>query len=88
MFSLDEWRRSPRPAVIITEQLPVIGIDGRPFKGTFGVTTMNQHPARQGSMAVAQAFAHLGGAWDSEDDKHLELRADLKIRTAAARLSF
>jgi DNA-binding LacI/PurR family transcriptional regulator len=70
--------------IAIPEQLSVIGIDGHPLGETFGVTTMNQHPARQGSMAVAQAFAQLGGAWDAADDKHLELQVDLKIRTTTA----
>ena len=63
-------------------QLSVIGIDGHPLGETFGVTTLNQHPARQGSLAVAQALAQLGGAWDESDDGHLELQVDLKIRTS------
>ena len=70
--------------ITIPEQLSVIGIDGHPLGETFGLTTMNQHPARQGSMAVAQAFAQLGGAWDSSDDKHLELQVDLKVRSTTA----
>ena len=64
----------------IPEELSVIGIDGHPLGETFGVTTMNQHPARQGSMAVSQALAQLGGGWDESDDEHLELQVDLKVR--------
>jgi DNA-binding LacI/PurR family transcriptional regulator len=64
----------------IPEELSVIGIDGHPLGETFGVTTMNQHPARQGSMAVSQALAQLGGGWDESDDEHLEIQVDLKIR--------
>jgi DNA-binding LacI/PurR family transcriptional regulator len=68
--------------ITIPGQLSVIGIDGHPLGETFGVTTLDQHPARQGSLAVAQALAQLGGAWDESDDEHLELQVDLKIRTS------
>ena len=66
----------------IPEDLSVIGIDGHPLGETFGLTTMNQHPARQGSMAVSEALAQLGGARDESDDSHLELQVDLKIRAS------
>jgi DNA-binding LacI/PurR family transcriptional regulator len=68
----------------IPEDLSVIGIDGHPLAETFGLTTMSQHPSRQGSMAVSQALAQLGGAWDESDDSHLELAVDLKVRTSTA----
>ena len=68
----------------VPEDLSVIGIDGHPLGETFKLTTMNQHPATQGSMAVSQAFAQLGGAWDESDDAHLELQVDLKIRGSTA----
>lgn len=66
----------------IPEELSVIGIDGHPLGETFGVTTMNQQPERQGSMAVSQALAQLGGAWDESDDEHLELKVELKVRNS------
>ena len=66
----------------IPQDLSVIGIDGHPLGETFGLTTMNQHPATQGAMAVSQALAQLGGAWDERDDAHLELQVDLKVRTS------
>lgn len=72
--------------VRVPEELSVIGIDGHPLGETFGLTTMNQHPARQGSMAVAQALAQLGGGWDESDDAHLELQVDLEIRSSTAPL--
>ena len=68
----------------IPEELSIIGIDGHPLGETFGLTTMNQHPARQGSMSVSQALAQLGGAWDKSDDSHLELQVDLKLRKSTA----
>ena len=68
----------------IPEDLSIIGIDGHPLGETFCLTTMNQHPSRQGSMAVSEALAQLGGAWDESDDSHLELQVDLKIRTSTA----
>src|SRR5210317_1855253 len=68
----------------IPEDLSIIGIDGHPLGETFGLTTMNQHPSRQGSMAVSEALAQLGGAWDESDDSHLELQVDLKIRASTA----
>jgi len=66
----------------VPEDISIIGIDGHPLGETFGITTMDQHPAAQGSMAVSQALAQLGGAWDANDDAHLELRVDLKVRTS------
>ncbi|MBT5576339.1 MAG: substrate-binding domain-containing protein, partial [Microbacteriaceae bacterium] len=68
----------------IPEDLSVIGIDGHPLGETFGLTTMNQRPSRQGSMAVSEALAQLGGAWDESDDSHLELQVDLKVRNSTA----
>ncbi|CAB4650328.1 unannotated protein [freshwater metagenome] len=68
----------------VPEDLSVIGIDGHPLGETFGLTTMNQHPARQGSMAVSQALAQLSGEWDEKDDSHLELQVDLEVRTSTA----
>lgn len=70
----------------VPRDLSVIGIDGHPLGETFGLTTMNQHPANQGSLAVAQALAQLGGAWDDTDDTHLELQVDLELRTSTAPL--
>ena len=68
----------------VPRDLSVIGIDGHPLGETFGLTTMNQHPANQGSLAVSQALAQLGGAWDESDDTHLELQVDLKLRSSTA----
>jgi DNA-binding LacI/PurR family transcriptional regulator len=68
----------------IPQDLSIIGIDGHPLGETFQLTTMNQHPSRQGSMAVSQALAQLGGAWDESDDSHLELQVDLKVRGSTA----
>jgi len=68
----------------IPEDLSITGIDGHPLGETLGLTTMNQHPSRQGSMAVSEALAQLGGAWDASDDSHLKLQVDLKIRTSTA----
>ena len=68
----------------VPEDLSVIGIDGHPLGETFKLTTMNQHPATQGAMAVSQALAQLGGAWDETDDAHLELQVDLKVRGSTA----
>ena len=68
----------------IPDDLSIIGIDGHPLGETFGLTTMNQHPSRQGSMAVSEALAQLGGARDESDDSHLELQVDLKIRASTA----
>jgi DNA-binding LacI/PurR family transcriptional regulator len=68
----------------IPDDLSIIGIDGHPLGETFGLTTMNQHPSRQGSMAVSEALAQLGGAMDESDDSHLELQVDLKERTSTS----
>jgi DNA-binding LacI/PurR family transcriptional regulator len=68
----------------VPEDLSVIGIDGHPFGETFGLTTMDQHPAIQGRMAVSQALAQLSGAWDEKDDAHLELPVVLTVRSSTA----
>lgn len=68
----------------VPEDVSVIGIDGHPLGETFGLTTMNQHPSRQGSMAVSETLAQLGGALDEMNDAHLELQVDLIVRTSTA----
>lgn len=70
----------------IPDDLSVIGIDGHPLGETFGLTTMSQHPSRQGSMAVSEALAQLGGARAHHGDQHLELQVDLKMRFSTSRL--
>ncbi len=68
----------------VPEDVSIIGIDGHPLAATFGLTTMAQHPSTQGAMAVAQALAQLGGAWDERDDAHLELQVDLIPRLSTS----
>lgn len=68
----------------IPQDLSIIGIDGHPLAKTFGITTMNQHPARQGTMAVAESLARLGSSWGQGDDAHLELQVDLEKRTSTS----
>ncbi len=68
----------------IPEDLSIIGVDGHPLADTFGLSTMAQHPAQQGAMAVAQALAQLGGGWDERENAHLELEVDLIVRDSTA----
>lgn len=68
----------------VPQDLSIIGIDGHPLAETFNLTTMNQHPSRQGSMAVSEALAQLGGAGNKPFDSHLELQVDLNIRASTA----
>ena len=68
----------------IPEELSIIGIDGHPLGETFGLTTMDQLPARQGSMSVSQALAQLSSALDESDETHLVLQVDLKLRGSTA----
>ena len=70
--------------VEIPRELSIIGIDGHPLSETFGLSTMNQHPSRQGRMAVSEALAQLGGAWDAVDSGHLELQVDLVVRSSTS----
>jgi LacI family repressor for deo operon, udp, cdd, tsx, nupC, and nupG len=65
----------------IPQELSVIGIDGHPLGETFNLTSMNQRPATQGAMAVSQALAQLGDGWDERDDAHLEIQAELTLRS-------
>ena len=64
----------------------IIGIDGHPVGETLGLTTMVQHASRQGSMAVSQALAMLGGL-NPGPDYAMELPVDLKIRSSTRRLN-
>jgi len=68
----------------IPEDLSIIGIDGHPLGEIFGLTTMNQHPSRQGSIAVSEALAQLGRAGAGSDISHLELGIDLVVRKSTA----
>lgn len=68
----------------VPEDVSIIGIDGHPLAETFGITTMDQHPSNQGSMAVEQALAQLRGEWDERDDEHFELHVDLVERASTA----
>jgi len=68
----------------IPQELSVIGIDGHPLAETFALTTMNQHPSRQGSMAVSEALAQLATTSGLSDNAHLELQVELKIRASTA----
>ena len=67
----------------VPDDVSIIGIDGHPLGEAMGLTTMVQHVTRQGSMAVAQALALLGGL-DVSDEAELamELPVDLKVRSS------
>ena len=67
----------------VPDDVSIIGIDGHPLGESMGLTTMVQHVTRQGSMAVAQALALLGGL-DVSDEAELamELPVDLKVRSS------
>lgn len=67
----------------VPDDVSIIGIDGHPLGESMGLTTMVQHVTRQGSMAVAQALALLGGL-DVSDETELamELPVDLKVRSS------
>jgi DNA-binding LacI/PurR family transcriptional regulator len=67
----------------VPDDVSIIGIDGHPLGESMGLTTMVQHVTRQGSMAVAQALALLGGL-DVSDEAELamELPVELKVRSS------
>ena len=69
----------------VPEDLSIIGIDGHPLAETFNITTLDQHPSRQGAMAVSQALDQLWGGRGKNDDAHLELEVDLKVRRSTTR---
>jgi DNA-binding LacI/PurR family transcriptional regulator len=66
----------------VPEDLSVIGIDGHPAAEAFGLTTMVQHPARQGAIAVSAALASLGGMAGDFGELEMELPVELKIRSS------
>lgn len=66
----------------VPEDLSIIGIDGHPTAAAFGLTTMVQHPARQGAIAVSAALAGLGGMSPGAGELEMELPVELKVRTS------
>ena len=68
----------------IPKDLSIIGIDGHPARETFGLTTINQHPSRQGNLAVLEALNLIGGTWTHARGSHFELQVDFEVRTSTA----
>lgn len=66
----------------VPEDVSIIGIDGHPTAAAFGLTTMVQHPARQGAIAVSAALASLGGMSPDPSELEMELPVELKVRTS------
>jgi DNA-binding LacI/PurR family transcriptional regulator len=66
----------------VPEDVSVIGIDGHPAAAAYGLTTMVQHPARQGAIAVSAALAGLGGMAPDAGELEMELPVELKVRTS------
>lgn len=66
----------------VPEDVSIIGIDGHPTAAAFGLTTMVQHPARQGAIAVSAALAGLGGMSPDAGELEMELPVELKVRTS------
>ncbi len=66
----------------VPEDVSVIGIDGHPSAAAFGLTTMVQHPARQGAIAVSAALAGLGGMSPDAGELEMELPVELKVRSS------
>jgi DNA-binding LacI/PurR family transcriptional regulator len=68
----------------VPQDLSIIGIDGHPLAESLQLTTMNQHASSQGAMAVSQALAQLGGAWEDNEDPHLEIQVHLTVRKSTS----
>jgi DNA-binding LacI/PurR family transcriptional regulator len=66
----------------VPEDVSVIGIDGHPAAAAYGLTTMVQHPARQGAIAVSAALSGLGGMAPDAGELEMELPVELKVRTS------
>ncbi|TFD50059.1 LacI family transcriptional regulator [Cryobacterium sp. Hh11] len=69
----------------VPAELSVIGIDGHPYSTMFRLTTLEQHPRRQGQLAVASLLAEfenptLGG----HDDASTVLQTNLVIRSSTS----
>lgn len=70
--------------ISIPDELSIIGVDGHPLAETFGLTTLNQYPSQQGSIAVSKALAQMGGQAEVGEDTHRELKSELKIRASTS----
>jgi DNA-binding LacI/PurR family transcriptional regulator len=69
----------------IPAELSVIGIDGHPFATMFRLTTLEQHPRRQGQLAVASLLAELeNSTLGGHDGETTVLATNLVIRSSTS----
>ena len=72
----------------VPAQLSIVGIDGHSLADLFGLTTLEQHPARQGERAVKLILDRLAPNTEPSSYEHVMMPVDFVVRrstTAAPR---
>ncbi len=67
----------------VPHDLSVIGLDGHPLGNFFGLTTLDQHPAKQGSEAVQLLMRAMDDA--ASDTSDVTVDVDFVVRTSTTR---
>ena len=70
--------------ISVPAELSVIGVDGHPLSGMFGLTTLVQEPGGQGARAVELLLSQLEHADAPPPDEHVLLPTALTVRTSTA----
>ena len=68
----------------IPDDVSIIGIDGHPFGEALNLTTMDQFPSRQGSIAVSEVLGQIGRSLDSVETLDVGLDVKMRIRNSTA----
>lgn len=66
----------------VPTQLSVIGLDGHTLAPMFGLTTLEQSPARQGARAVEVVLDHRGGARAEPAPRRITMPVSLAVRSS------
>lgn len=65
-------------------ELSIVGIDDHDLAGMFGLTTVRQQPAAQGTLAVERAMAELDESVEATPPSAVLLPAELVVRSSTA----
>jgi DNA-binding LacI/PurR family transcriptional regulator len=66
--------------ISVPAQLSVVGVDGHSLADLFELTTLEQHPARQGQLAVGMILARLDDESGAPEVEHVTMPVDFVVR--------
>ncbi|MDH6235707.1 LacI family DNA-binding transcriptional regulator [Cryobacterium sp. CG_9.6] len=70
--------------ILVPSELSVIGIDGHPYAEMFRLTTLEQHPRRQGRLAVMSLLANLDIPTPEDASESTVLATNLVMRSSTS----